>query len=184
MPNPLSQSQVRGTAVGLLFRQNSREVLCVCRRDMGLWIFPGGAIDPGETAADAVVRELEEETGFAVGILRKAAEYAPTCSLTNPVHLYEVERLSGELVLTSETCDVGYFPVAALPEPFLDTHRGWLEDVLRNRQQLIRRAQTEVTWPKAIMWALCHPLMTVRFYLAKLGWMIPVADAPGVKKRR
>ena len=28
------------------------------------WIVPGGGIDPGESEADAVVREVEEETGF------------------------------------------------------------------------------------------------------------------------
>lgn len=30
------------------------------------WILPGGGIDPGESELDAVVREIAEETGFAV----------------------------------------------------------------------------------------------------------------------
>jgi len=31
----------------------------------GMWSIPGGKIEPGETAAEAVVRELFEETGLA-----------------------------------------------------------------------------------------------------------------------
>ncbi len=33
----------------------------------GVWVFPGGAIEPGESAADCAARELEEETGIALG---------------------------------------------------------------------------------------------------------------------
>lgn len=31
--------------------------------DRGMWGFPGGRIEPGETAAEAAMRELREETG-------------------------------------------------------------------------------------------------------------------------
>ena len=29
----------------------------------GSWVMPGGGLDPGESMADAVVREVHEETG-------------------------------------------------------------------------------------------------------------------------
>jgi 8-oxo-dGTP diphosphatase len=35
----------------------------------GLWEFPGGKVEPGETPAAAAVRECEEETGLAVSVL-------------------------------------------------------------------------------------------------------------------
>ncbi|MBI5014440.1 MAG: thiamine phosphate synthase [Deltaproteobacteria bacterium] len=35
----------------------------------GRWAFPGGSIEPGETARDAARREVEEETGLGVQVL-------------------------------------------------------------------------------------------------------------------
>lgn len=34
----------------------------------GLWEFPGGRIEPGETPEEAVIREYREETGFSVAV--------------------------------------------------------------------------------------------------------------------
>lgn len=35
----------------------------------GIWSLPGGHVEPGEKARDAVMRELDEETGMAPDIL-------------------------------------------------------------------------------------------------------------------
>jgi len=46
------------------------QVVLVRSRDTGCWVLPGGAIDPGESPADAVVRETWEETGLVVEPVR------------------------------------------------------------------------------------------------------------------
>ena len=51
-------------ALAVMIREN--HVLLVKRKnepDAGLWGFPGGHVDLGETALDAATRELLEETG-------------------------------------------------------------------------------------------------------------------------
>ena len=36
--------------------------------EIGSWEIPGGRVDPGEKVEDALIREIEEETGFKVSI--------------------------------------------------------------------------------------------------------------------
>lgn len=45
---------------------DERKVLLQLRSDTHTWGPPGGALEPGEEPAEAVVREVEEETGLVV----------------------------------------------------------------------------------------------------------------------
>jgi len=54
---------------------NQRKVL-ICRRKSGgvlggYWEFPGGKREPGETLRDCLARELREEVGIEITILRE-----------------------------------------------------------------------------------------------------------------
>ena len=57
---------VLNPAVAALVRNQEGQILFMLRSDNGLWDLPAGAIDPGETPAQAVVREVREETGLLV----------------------------------------------------------------------------------------------------------------------
>lgn len=67
-----SEPVVHG-AVGVIPRGDT---LLVIRRAAhivagGAWCFPGGAVQPGESVADALVREMREEIGLDVRPLRQ-----------------------------------------------------------------------------------------------------------------
>lgn len=62
----------------LLFRESEGEVQVLLikpggpfwrNKDEGAWMIPKGAIEPGEEAADAAVREFEEETGARLNVV-------------------------------------------------------------------------------------------------------------------
>lgn len=58
----------------LVFDEDQRVLLC---RKVGsqLWGLVGGAVEPGETPAEAVVREAQEETGLVVRPIRVLGVY-------------------------------------------------------------------------------------------------------------
>ncbi len=54
----------------------SGRVVLQQRRDNGRWALPSGAVEHGETIVQAVVREIEEETGCSVEIVRITGVYS------------------------------------------------------------------------------------------------------------
>jgi 8-oxo-dGTP pyrophosphatase MutT (NUDIX family) len=54
--------------VAAVIRNSERKILL--QRNANGWSLPAGAVDPGETPAQAVVREVSEETGLSVRPLR------------------------------------------------------------------------------------------------------------------
>ena len=52
--------------VAALIRDDAGRVLLQRRSDDGTWSLPAGAVDPGERPAEALVREVWEETGLRV----------------------------------------------------------------------------------------------------------------------
>ena len=88
-------SSLKPAVYGIIFSKEREMVLLIKRRDVPVWVLPGGGIDPGETPEIAVVREMKEETGFEVKIVRQVAEYLPINKLTQVSFFYECEILSG-----------------------------------------------------------------------------------------
>jgi 8-oxo-dGTP diphosphatase len=68
----------------------------------GLWEFPGGKVEPGETPEECLARELEEELGVAAEVGRFVTSSQFTYD-DREIELlaYEVELGSGPFVLTS-----------------------------------------------------------------------------------
>ena len=125
-------------AVALIDRDN--RVLLAQRPEgksmAGLWEFPGGKVEPGETPETALMRELEEELGISTW----ASCLAP---LTFASHSYDTFHLlmplfacrkwdgvpqprEGQTLAWSRARDLKTYPMPAADIPLIPILRDWL----------------------------------------------------------
>ena len=133
----------------ILFDENHSRVLLTLRKDNGSWCLPGGMIEPGESVSEGCIREVKEETGLIVRVLRLTGVYSdPDQVVVYPdgnqafivVLNFEVERLEGNPVLSSETIGVDWFPVGeAVDMDLFHGHAQHIRDALTGRQDAFIR---------------------------------------------
>lgn len=116
--NPCVAAIIRNEKEEILFQRPSL--------DSDIWSLPAGAIELGETPAEAVIREVWEETGLHVipqqlrGVFG-GKEYRYTYPDGNQVEyvifLFECSVASGTLqAIDGESADLRYFDVHSLPK--------------------------------------------------------------------
>jgi ADP-ribose pyrophosphatase YjhB (NUDIX family) len=106
---------VRGAA----FRDG--RILLVREVSDGRWTLPGGWTDVNQTAADCVVREIAEESGFAARAVKLAAVHDYGLRNAGP-HLDSIYKMfflceltGGEARTSDETSEVAFFARDSLP---------------------------------------------------------------------
>lgn len=155
---------------GIVFTPNRKSVLLILRRDVPVWVLPGGGIDPGETPEHAVVREILEETGFQVKVDRLVGDYYPANRLTYHTQLFECSILSGEATITNETRGAKFFPIDSLP-PMPPPYPEWVTDGLTQIAP-VSKTMHSVNYLKLLQYSLSHPLLVLRFLLSRIGLSI------------
>jgi ADP-ribose pyrophosphatase YjhB (NUDIX family) len=101
---------------GVAFQEG--KILLVQERSDGLWTLPGGWADVGDSPADAVVREIREESGFetrATKLDRNRHGHPPHLN-----HIYKVflrcEIIGGSPTTSHEIQGVGFFAEDQIPQ--------------------------------------------------------------------
>lgn len=91
----------------------SLEVVVVHRPRYDDWSFPKGKLDPGETFEQAAVRELAEETGYAVdlGVELPAVTYLDRTGRSKVVRWWAVTVLGGAFAPNDEVDQLAWMPV-------------------------------------------------------------------------
>lgn len=153
----------------IIFRQNKQELLLIKRRDIPVWVLPGGGIEAKETPEQAAVREVMEETGLCVSIKRKIAKYSPLNRLAQITHFFECDILSGEPRIGTETKDIQFFSIHHLPKYLAPPYRDWIDDALLDHFDVMEKEISSVTYKRCFQLLFMHPILVSRFLLTKCG---------------
>jgi len=110
--------------VAAVLREEAGDRVLACRRApgrdaAGLWEFPGGKVEPGETDEQAAVREIREELDLEIKVgdsLGPGVDISPDYRL----HVYLATAVAGDPVLR-EHSELRWFGPAELDE------KDWLE---------------------------------------------------------
>ena len=112
--------------VAAIVRDTDDRVLFMRRADNGEWGLPAGAIDPGETPAEAIARVVREETGLEVRPSRIAGvfggsgfrvRYENGDEAEYTVVVFDCEVVGGTLSATDgEALELRYFAPDEAPE--------------------------------------------------------------------
>jgi len=143
-----AQGKIRLGCSAAIFDEQGR-VLLTKRQDNGQWCLPSGGVEPGESVAEGCEREVWEETGLKVRVKRFVGVYSHPDQLTVysetdmfqivALH-FETEIVDGELGLSDETSDFGYFTMDEIEElDMLGRHKERIIDTLENKKDAFIR---------------------------------------------
>lgn len=142
------EGQLRVGCSAVIFNETREKVLLTQRADNGHWCLPGGHMESGESASEACEREVFEETGLTVRATRLLGVYSNPDQLViykdgNKAFFvvlnFEVQVLEGEVGLSDETTDVGWFTLKDMESmPIHANHKIRVEDALRGGDAAMR----------------------------------------------
>jgi 8-oxo-dGTP pyrophosphatase MutT (NUDIX family) len=132
-------------SVNVVVANDAGEILLIRRSDNGNWAFPGGAIDVGESVAQAGVRETLEESGIECEITGLVGIYSDPKHIIVYTSNGEARQefsialtgrpLRGKPTPSSETTEVQWVPVASIANLTMDrSMRLRISDYLAGQQ--------------------------------------------------
>ncbi|GLS35100.1 DNA mismatch repair protein MutT [Mesorhizobium tianshanense] len=101
-------------AASAVVRDEQERILLVQRAnppDKGCWTLPGGRVDPGETLEQAAIREVFEETGLVIRIVRELGQLDVPDGKGGiyEIHDFLAEKIDGKAVAGDDAAAIGWF---------------------------------------------------------------------------
>ncbi len=119
--------------------ERSGEVLLSIRSDLRGWELPGGTPEFGETGKGALKREVLEETGLEVEVVRHVGDYRRSGFRPHTARVYLCRPVRGEIRPSRETRAVRWFRPDRLPSTLFPWYRKPLQDALQEHPEAVVR---------------------------------------------
>lgn len=170
----MSTKSVKSVLVAIIHKE---KILLVKRRDVPVWVLPGGGVDEGESLEEAALREIKEETGLDIEIERALATYYPGGPFIKPVRLFLAKLISDCLSETapegkghscSEVQEVAFYTKSALPQGVPPPFTEFIHDSFARAPYFERVVKSITRW-FVVKNILLHPILAVRFLLSRAG---------------
>jgi len=113
---------------------DQQRILLIRRTDDDKWSLPCGWVEVGESPVQAIIREVKEETGLDVKPTHILGVYNTKAHLPHRPHncchiLYLCSHTAGDLRISSESKDIGYFNLNDITE-WHEGHKEIAQDAL------------------------------------------------------
>lgn len=138
----------------IVFDKIRKRILLVKRRDIPVWVLPGGGVERGESPKKAAIRETFEESGLLikdpklVGVFTKLKS-----SSSHKTLVYLAQQTSGKPQTGNESSEVAFWRIASLPPTlpwYLKARITTIMDSLPERDKPVRIIQpistTSLLW--------------------------------------
>lgn len=140
----------------LLLRRNNQEVLLALRRDLPMWVLPGGQLAKNESFKVAARREFFEETGLRIVPTKLVVHYkSPDKKVVKEIYLGKYT--SGKLTLSDETKALRWYRIGNLPYPMTLYERTRIADALRGISSPVYKT-VKLNLFNELAFHLFHPL--------------------------
>ncbi len=133
----------------IVWDEKREKILITRRADNGQWCLPGGRMECGESATEAVEREVFEETGLRIRVTRLIGIYTSPHWIIeykdgNRYHFvsmsFEAEVVGGTLGLSDETTEAGFFtPDQIASMDLVEQHRQRIADAIAEQAAAFMR---------------------------------------------
>lgn len=128
---------------GIIRDEQNRVLLCL-RTDYDMWNLPGGGLEKGESPWDGTIREVKEETGFDVEIVKLSGVYSKP-DKDEIILNFECKIIGGEATLNDEAKDIKWFAFDEIPHNTSPKQVERIRDLLEDRSEVVMKVQTGKT---------------------------------------